>query len=388
MALHKKGISFTLYEGAKDAGIGFAPNGMRAMDLINPGFRPCYDHICVGNKGEDAQHIFFEGMLLEEGLGCDQLWYGNSSWGHPNYMRKSVNTPSVVLRSVEGTTDEIQAHRKALLDIMTRFIPIENVKFNKQLTNIEEHQDGVTLRFADGSSADAGVLAGCDGIKSMVREYVLGGLHPSQVAPVYAGAYCYRSVVPISEAYEIFGDLTDIAKFYFGHKRGAVTYRISSGKEFNFLLCVADSLDAWRLKDAVTEKVPYEKSTYFRGRVVLIGDSAHASLPFQAAGASQGLEDALVLSNVLEKLVQFPDRGESHLPQIREGFAAYDSVRRPRAQKHLDSAAEVSNMLFFQHAETGDNMEKILPRLQEGWFDWLWFHDVGVDIQEVLRRMK
>ncbi|CZS96735.1 related to salicylate 1-monooxygenase [Rhynchosporium graminicola] len=408
MALHKKGISFTLYEGAKEysaagAGIGFAPNGMRAMDLINPGFRPFYDQICVGNRGEDAQHIFFEGMLLEEGLGCDQLWYGNSSWGHPNYMRKS-------------------AHRKALLDIMTRFIPIENVKFNKQLTDIEEHQDGVTLRFVDGSSADAGVLAGCDGIKSMVREYVLGGLHPSQVAPVYAGAYCYRSVVPISEAYEIFGDLTDIAKFYFGHKRGAVTYRISSGKEFNFLLCVADSLDAWRLKDAVTEKVPYENmmadfedptiddkfrqllrkaepvkwglfhhphtATYFRGRVVLIGDSAHASLPFQAAGASQGVEDALVLSNVLEKLVQFPDRGESHLPQIREGFAAYDSVRRPRAQKQLDNAAEVSNMLFFQHAETGDNMEKILPRLQEGWFDWLWFHYVGVDVQEVLRRMK
>ncbi|XMA17342.1 hypothetical protein WAI453_010133 [Rhynchosporium graminicola] len=75
MALHKKGISFTLYEGAKEysaagAGIGFAPNGMRAMDLINPGFRPFYDQICVGNKGEDAQHIFFEGMLLEEGLGA------------------------------------------------------------------------------------------------------------------------------------------------------------------------------------------------------------------------------------------------------------------------------------------------------------------------------
>lgn len=40
-------------------------------------------------------------------------------------------------------------------------------------------------------------------------------------------------------------------------------------------------------------------STYYRDRVVLLGDSAHASLPFQAAGAGQGLEDALVLSNVL-----------------------------------------------------------------------------------------
>jgi hypothetical protein len=42
---------------------------MRTMDLIEPGFRPFYEEICVGNKGEDAQTIFFEGHLLEEGLG-------------------------------------------------------------------------------------------------------------------------------------------------------------------------------------------------------------------------------------------------------------------------------------------------------------------------------
>ena len=42
---------------------------MRTLDLIEPGFRPLYEKICVGNKGEDAQWIFFENMLLDEGLG-------------------------------------------------------------------------------------------------------------------------------------------------------------------------------------------------------------------------------------------------------------------------------------------------------------------------------
>lgn len=42
---------------------------MRTMDLIEPGFRPLYENVCVGNKGEHAQTIFFEGMLLEEGFG-------------------------------------------------------------------------------------------------------------------------------------------------------------------------------------------------------------------------------------------------------------------------------------------------------------------------------
>jgi hypothetical protein len=39
------------------------------MDAIEPRFRPMYEEICVGNKRSDAQDVFFEGMLLEEGLG-------------------------------------------------------------------------------------------------------------------------------------------------------------------------------------------------------------------------------------------------------------------------------------------------------------------------------
>lgn len=39
------------------------------MDMIEPAFRPRYENICVGNKPADAQDVFFEGLLLEEGLG-------------------------------------------------------------------------------------------------------------------------------------------------------------------------------------------------------------------------------------------------------------------------------------------------------------------------------
>lgn len=129
-------------------------------------------------------------------------------------------------------------------------------------------------------------------------------------------------------------------------------------------------------------------ATYFRDRVVLVGDSAHASLPFQAAGAAQGLEDALVLSNVLAELTRLPERGAGQLSAIHAGLTAYDSVRRPRAQKQLEQAAEVSRMIFFQHEEAGADMEKILPRLQQGRFNWLWFHDMNDDVQDVLCKMQ
>lgn len=128
-------------------------------------------------------------------------------------------------------------------------------------------------------------------------------------------------------------------------------------------------------------------STYYRDRVVLLGDSAHASLPFQAAGAGQGLEDALVLSNVLAKVFNTPEKGPALGPYIRAGFAGYDSVRRPRAQKQLERAYEMSLMIHFQHPETGSDMSKILPKLQQGWFNWVWFHDLNADIQSASRRM-
>jgi salicylate hydroxylase len=113
---------------------------------------------------------------------------------------------------------------------MTSYIPKERVVFNKRLTGIEQHQDKVVLRFADGEAAEASVLVGADGIESIVREHVLKPLFPHEVDPVYAGAYCYRAVIPMHEADEILGSLTDVAKFYFGHNRSAVTYRITGGE--------------------------------------------------------------------------------------------------------------------------------------------------------------
>lgn len=126
-------------------------------------------------------------------------------------------------------------------------------------------------------------------------------------------------------------------------------------------------------------------STYYRDRVVLLGDSAHASLPFQAAGAGQGLEDALVLSNVLSKIYLNAPSGEPLHPYIQAGFAGYDRVRRPRAQKQLERAHEMATMLYYEHPETGKNMYKVLGKLQAGWFEWLWFRDLGRDVEEAGR---
>jgi salicylate hydroxylase len=42
------------------------------MDLLNEGFRPKYEAVCVGNKNPKDEHVFFEGLLCKEGLGKAQ----------------------------------------------------------------------------------------------------------------------------------------------------------------------------------------------------------------------------------------------------------------------------------------------------------------------------
>lgn len=140
-------------------------------------------------------------------------------------------------------TDVSQAHRKTLLDIMTSFVPTNNVRFSKRLESIEQQSDKVVLTFADGEVAEANVLVGADGIQSMVREHVLKPSHPDQVHPMYAESYCYRAVIPIADAEAILGDLTHVAKFYFGHRRSAVTYRISEGR-----VCHLDGFTEWLVR--------------------------------------------------------------------------------------------------------------------------------------------
>lgn len=316
--------------------------------------------------------------------------------------------------------DHVQAHRKELLDVMTSFIPIETVHFNKSLESVEQHPDKVVLKFADGTTAEASLLAGSDGIKSVVREDVLGPSFPQEVAPVYAGIYAYRAVLPMSEVYPILGTVSDIAKNYFGHELGIVQYRITRGTEVNFLFVRRDP-SPWIIeKKSMTEQTTHEAmmadfqnmdprltqilakhkpvkwglfhhwrtSTYYRGRSLLLGDAAHASMPFQAAGAAQGVEDALVLTEVLAKVAEAHANFGDTDAYISAGLEAYDAVRRPRAQHQLERADEVGRMLTKVHETNGADVNKSIRMLQNGWYEWLWFHDLQADVDKALASLR
>jgi len=83
----------------------------------------------------------------------------------------------------------------------------------------------------------------------------------------------------------------------------------------------------------------------------LIGDAAHATLPFAGNGAAQAIEDAAVLNALFAKIT---DRS-----QIRKLFAAFDATRRPRSQRVVEISREFGRFYALELEGVGHELEKM-----------------------------
>ena len=80
--------------------------------------------------------------------------------------------------------------REALSNVLASFVDDSAIHLGMKVTGFEESADGVEVRFADGSSAQADVLVGADGLRSAVRAQILGDEPPRE-----AGYTVWRGVV-------------------------------------------------------------------------------------------------------------------------------------------------------------------------------------------------
>jgi len=112
-----------------------------------------------------------------------------------------------------------------------------------------------------------------------------------------------------------------------------------------------DTSASWSVQDH--DHAPF----YARGRVSMMGDAAHASMPFAGNGAAQAIEDAAVLNAL------FAELSASHLPLrkdlVPELLQAYDEVRRPRSQTVVEIARDFGRLYGFAIPEYGDDPVKM-----------------------------
>ncbi|KAF3016105.1 hypothetical protein E8E14_002251 [Neopestalotiopsis sp. 37M] len=388
IGLIKRGVQVTVYESAEafsmiGAGIGLGPNSLTAMDIIDKRFREKYNEAKTANEKSEFEHSIFDALYAEENFGANRGWT-RGLVGAPYFTRSS-------------------AHRKDLLDIMESFIPEGTVKFNKRAQSVVEDSDGVSITFTDGQTVRVDALIGCDGVKGITRKLVLGDIAPEQISPTYCGMYIYRGIIPIDKAKEVLGEHAGDAKWFMTKEKGLAIYPISKGKEENFVFFITDH-KPWTQGDSPVPCTKEEMiedlkdfderliklldwakplrwptwhhpktSTYYKGRVCLVGDVAHASSPHQAAGAGQGLEDAVVLSHLLP-LVKSTE-------QFEAAFKVYDSIRRPRAQRVVETSFDAGRVYMWLDPEIGDDMNKIVANANQR-LHWIWQHDLQADCKK------
>jgi salicylate hydroxylase len=72
---------------------------------------------------------------------------------------------------------------------------------------------------------------------------------------------------------------------------------------------------------------------------------------------------------------------------LHAAFEAYDEIRRPRAQRQVDTSVECGLLYNLSHSEAGDDMQKTVENLNQR-FDWLWNHDLNEDAGKAVQRFE
>jgi 2-polyprenyl-6-methoxyphenol hydroxylase-like FAD-dependent oxidoreductase len=230
------------------------------------------------------------------------------------------------------------------------------VRLGAEIEAVEQHNDEVVARGADGSEERGDLLIGADGLGSVVRSAV------ADVRPRYAGYTAWRGVSPVAvetgrltESWgvgERFG-LVDIGRgrtYWFATKnapegasdepegrKAEILRRFSSWHEP--IPAIAHSAEEGAiLRNDVYYLDPL--SRWSNDRVVLVGDAAHATTPGVGQGAAQAIEDGVVLAG-----------GLASGGDVATVLAEYEAIRRPRAEavlklsRRVDKTAQLASPL-------------------------------------------
>lgn len=228
--------------------------------------------------------------------------------------------------------------RTDLFEILRGALPPGSVRLGCAVTGVEHVDGGVEVAHS-GGVATGDLVVGADGIHSAVRQAVFCGAP----APRYAGYTAWRMITahPVPALHdggqtwgrgERFGviALPDDRVYMFGVADSAPGLRGPDGEYAEVrrrfgtwhdpIPALLDAVDpAAVLRHDIYELPPL--SSYVLGRIALLGDAAHAMTPNMGQGANQGLEDAVTLAALLDRIDSVP-----------AALAEYDRVRRPRTQ--------------------------------------------------------
>ncbi|MFD5180857.1 FAD-dependent oxidoreductase [Nocardia sp. NPDC058379] len=329
-ALLRAGIDAHVYEAYSGpsegigSGLALAPNGVAALDLIGAG------------DAVRAIALPVRGMRLAVG-------------GREHVLPVLADQPPLQV------VDRGELHRALHDHAVAAGVPFS---YDKRLVRVDEHADGVTAHFTDGSTASADILVGADGIRSTVRTLI----DPAAPGPDYTGMLGFGALVDCDQALPadtmVFAFGAKAYYLYWQHADGRVVWGANLPSEQYYSLTEARAVPAehWLrvLRETYAPDTPggeFARRTtaenleitgalhimppvphWYRDRMVLVGDSVHAPSNSSGQGASLAIESAVQLARCLRDI-----------EPPAAAFAAYERLRRSRVEGIAARAAKVNH---------------------------------------------
>jgi salicylate hydroxylase len=134
------------------------------------------------------------------------------------------------------------------------------------------------------------------------------------------------------------------------------------------LIGAADEMYVWALFD----RPPMPR--WSAGRVTLLGDAAHAMLPFMAQGAAQAIEDGATLTTLLRQL-----RHDAGAVEVAAALSGYEQARLPRTSRLQEMSAGNKTRFHLPDGPAQRERDSQIAAGSQAWsfnsLDWLYDHD-------------
>jgi len=353
-ALLRRGIDVEVYEQAPaltevGAGIQISPNGSRALDSLG-----VFDRLQQISCKPDRKEF----RLWSTGKSYPLFDLGDAALATYGYPYLTVYRPDML----DVLADKV------------RSLSPDAIHLGVRVTGVEQDGSSATLLLHDGSRATGDVVLGADGWRSVVRTATWG-----DYAPAFSGMVAWRAVIDWQALPERMQQMIGLT--WIGPGAHSVSYPLHGGALLNFVAtvegktwtaeggsqvgskdeCHAD-FDGWHeqihtlidlapslLKWALVRWEPIDR--WSSGRVSLLGDAAHATLPFLAQGAVHSIEDGVVLARALEA---YSDPAEA--------LARYEGARVERTAKMVRGATDNTWRFHSQELATPQSADAFMAR--------------------------
>ena len=237
-------------------------------------------------------------------------------------------SPSVCLR------------RGDLLDILRRSTPEMTTRWGTAVVSARPIADGVRVNLRSGASQTHGFVVGSDGVGSVVRSAVTGGADTRRRSRMTDGGWrfiasnpgvdCWTAwsgrdgtflVIPV-DAQQVYG----YAAATRGGGGAGPQWLADTFADFAEPVptIVKAALTGGELHQSPVEEVHCTR--WARGRLVIIGDAAHATAPVWAQGAALALEDAIILADLLAANGDWDGTGQQYEHLRRHRIAHVQAV--------------------------------------------------------------